>query len=65
MNNTERKKERKKERKAQQIPIDLSIFNTEIVAFANCIARRQDRGISNRYKEGTGVLVITDDCEEL
>ena len=57
--------ERKKERPAQQIPIDLSVFNPRIVVFANCVARQQDRGVSNRYKEGTGVLVITDDCEEL
>lgn len=57
--------ERKKERPAYQIPIDLSTFNPGVAAFANCIARRQDRGISSRYKEGTGVLVITDDCEEL
>lgn len=40
-----------------QTPIDLSLKNPQAVERANCISARQDRGISNRSKEGTGVLM--------
>lgn len=38
--------------------IDLSLNNPGEIHIANCISARTDRGISNRYKEGTGVCKL-------
>lgn len=38
--------------------IDKSYNKPELIEYANCIAAREDRGISNRKSEGTAVLKI-------
>lgn len=38
------------------LPIDKSYNNPKPIEIANCITAREDRGISNRKKEGTAVL---------
>lgn len=42
------------------ICIDKSINHTDIIENANCLIAREDRGISNRQKEGTAVLETPD-----
>lgn len=42
----------------KQIGIDKSINNTKEIEYANCITTREDRGVSNRQAEGTGVIEI-------
>ena len=36
--------------------IDLSVNNPKEINIANCVSARTDRGISNRLKEGSGVI---------
>lgn len=36
--------------------IDKSVTNTKEIEYANCITTREDRGVSNREKEGTAIL---------
>ncbi|MBQ5658018.1 MAG: DNA (cytosine-5-)-methyltransferase [Peptococcaceae bacterium] len=40
--------------------IDKSYNDTGVIDVANCITAREDRGVSNRKKEGTAVLEITE-----
>ncbi len=35
--------------------IDMSIKNPRSISIANCVSARTDRGISNRYAEGSGI----------
>lgn len=50
--------------KVIQKGIDLSINNPHVVKVSNCI-RRGCRGISNRYKEETGVVVIYEEDKKV
>lgn len=38
------------------VGIDKSVNNTSVIEYANCITAREDRRVSNRKSEGTGVL---------
>lgn len=35
--------------------VDLSVTNPRNISIANCVSARTDRGISNRYAEGSGI----------
>ena len=48
--------DRQTDRQTDRWTIDFSINKPRIINTANCISARCDRGISNRRKEGTGVI---------
>ena len=46
---------RERERESKQ-PVDLTLNKPRTIDRANCITARYDAGVSNRQKEGTGVI---------
>ena len=44
-----------RERESKQ-PVDLTLNKPRVIDGANCITARYDAGVSNRQKEGTGVI---------
>lgn len=45
--------------------IDKSLKETKIIDIANCITAREDRGVSNRKSEGTAVIEVDENQENI
>ncbi|MCQ2086659.1 MAG: DNA cytosine methyltransferase [Bacilli bacterium] len=59
LNNKE--EETEQNRTEQLWPIDKSVNNTNVKSVANCLTAREDRGISCKQSEGTGVVELQED----